>query len=404
MKVDPRAEWEQIFNEAWRLERDFFYDPNMHGVDWDLMKKRYGELLPYVAHRSDLTYIIGELIGELCTSHTYVGGGKTPKIDRYGVGLLGCDFEADPDADYYRFKKIYKGENWKDGRTAPLTEPGVLVKEGDYLISVDGKEIKYPENPFLYFEKTAGKQVKIKVNSKPEAEDAKEYTVKPVSSDGELRYLDWVNTNRQMVEKATNGRVGYIHVPNTSISGLNEFTRGFFGQVRKEGLIVDVRNNAGGMIPSMFLERLQRRLISLWWPREGQMGLTPSKAFHGPMACIINEYAGSGGDAFPYYFRELGLGPLIGNRTWGGLVGISRGIPLMDGGYVTCPEFAFMNLEGEWDVENHGVDADIPIDNRPDLVVAGRDPQLEKAIEVVMDKLEKEPVKLPPRPPFPIKR
>ena len=404
MKVDPRAEWEQIFNEAWRLERDFFYDPDMHGVDWDMMKKRYGDLLPYVAHRSDLTYIIGEMIGELCTSHTYVGGGKKPRIDRYWVGLLGCDFEVDPDVSYYRFKKIYKGENWKDDRTAPLTEPGVVVNEGDYLIAVNGKEIKYPENPFVHFEKTAGKQVKIKVNSKPTAEEAKEYTVKPVSSDGELRYLDWVETNRKKVDEATNGRVGYVHVPNTSISGLNEFSRGFFGQVRKEGLIVDVRNNAGGMIPDMFLERLQRRLLSLWWPREGQLGRTPSKAFHGPMACIINEYAGSGGDAFPYYFRELGLGPLIGNRTWGGLVGISRGIPLMDGGYVTCPEFAFINLEGQWDVENHGVDPDIPIDNRPDLVAKGQDPQLEKAIEYVMDKLEKEPVKLPPRPPFPVKR
>ncbi len=404
MKVDPRGEWEQMFNEAWRLERDFFYDPNMHGVDWKMMKKRYGQLLPYVAHRWDLTYLIGELIGELCCSHTYVGGGKMPKIEHVDIGLLGADLEPDKKGGFYRFKKIYKGENWKDDRRAPLTEPGVDVKEGAYLITVNGQEVRYPDNPYAFFERTVDKQVKIKVNDKPSADGARELTVKPARSEIMLRYLDWVETRRRMVDEATDGRVGYIHVPNTSLFGLNEFSRSFFSQVRKEGLIIDVRYNGGGMIPDMFIERLQRKLMSLWSPREGQIWRTPGVALFGHMVCIINEYAGSGGDALPYYFREQGLGPLIGTRTWGGLVGITRGLPLMDGGRVTFPEFAFINLEGEWDVENHGVDPDIEVDNRPDLVIKGRDPQLEKAVEVVLKKMKEEPKELPEKPSYPIKK
>ncbi len=404
MKVDPRGEWRQIFEEAWRLERDFFYDPNMHGVDWEAMKKRYGQLLPYVAHRWDLTYLIGEMIGELTTSHTYVGGGKMPKTKPVEVGLLGADLQPDKKSGFYRFKKIYKGENWKKDRRAPLTEPGVTVKEGDYLIAVNGREVHYPANPYQFLEKTVDKQVKIKVNDKPEAKGAREMTVKPAGSEYMLRYLDWVERNRRRVEEATDGRVGYIHVPNTSLWGLNEFSRSFFAQTRKDGLILDVRYNGGGMIPDMFIEHLKREILSLWSPREGLLGRTPSTALYGHMVCIINEYAGSGGDALPYYFREAGLGPLVGTRTWGGLVGISRRIPLIDGGYVTCPEIAFINLKGEWDVENHGVDPDFEVDNRPDLVIKGGDPQLEKAIEVIMKKLKEEPKTLPERPKYPIKR
>jgi tricorn protease len=404
MKVDPQGEWEQMFNEAWRLERDFFYDPDMHGVDWAGMKKKYGQLLPYVAHRWDLTYLIGELIGELTTSHTYVGGGKMPRTEAVNMGLLGADLEPDKTSGFYRFKKIYKGENWKDDRRAPLTEPGVVVHEGEYLIAVNGDEVRYPANPYQYLEKTVGKQVKIKVNDKPSTEGARELTVKPTGSEFQLRYLDWVETNRKRVDEASGGRVGYIHVPNTSIWGLNEFSRAFYAQTRKEGLIVDVRYNGGGMIPDMFMEHLQRKILSLWSRREGILGRTPGVALHGYMACVINEDAGSGGDAFPFYFRELGLGPLVGKRTWGGLVGISRGVPLMDGGYVTVPEFAFINLEGQWDVENHGVDPDIDVDNRPDLVIKGEDPQLDRAIQEVMKKLKEEPKKLPERPKYPVKK
>jgi tricorn protease len=404
MKVDPQGEWKQMFEEAWRLERDFFYDPNMHGVDWEGMKQKYGQLVPYVAHRWDLTYLIGELIGELTTSHTYVGGGKMPRTEAVNIGLLGVDFEPDKKTGFYRFEKIYKGENWEKDRRAPLTEPGVVVKEGEYLIAVNGQEVRYPANVYQFFEKTVGKQTKLKINDKPSAEDAREVTVEPTGSEYLLRYQDWVETNRRKVDKATDGRVGYVHVPNTSLWGLNEFSRTFFPQARKEGLIVDVRYNGGGMIPDMFLEHLQRKILSLWSRREGHIARTPSVAIHGHMACIINEYAGSGGDAFPYYFRELDLGPLIGTRTWGGLVGISRRIPLMDGGSVTVPEFAFFNVEGEWDVENYGVEPDIKVDNRPDLVMKGQDPQLERAIQEVMKKIKEEPKKLPDRPEYPIKK
>ena len=404
MKVDPPGEWKQMFEEAWRLERDFFYDPNMHGVGWEGMKEKYGQLVPYAAHRWDLTYLLGELIGELTTSHTYVGRGKMPRTEAINVGLLGADFEPDKKTGFYRFKKIYRGENWEKHRRAPLTEPGVVVKEGEYLIAVNGKEVRYPANPYQYFEKTVGKQVNLKVNGKPSAEDAREVKVKPTGSESMLRYLDWVETNRKRVEQATDGRVGYVHVPNTSLWGLNEFSRAFYAQIRKEGLIVDVRYNEGGMIPDMFVEHLQRKILSLWSRREGQLVRTPRVALHGHMVCIINEDAGSGGDAFPYYFRELGLGPLIGMRTWGGLVGISRRIPLMDGGSVTVPEFAFINVDGQWDVENYGVDPDIEVDNRPDLVIKGQDPQLERAIEEVMKKMKEEPKKLPERPKYPIKK
>jgi len=403
MKVDPIAEWEQIFNEAWRLERDFFYDPNMHGVDWPYMKKHYGTLLPYVSHREDLNYIIGEMIAELCSSHTYVFGGDMPHTKRVSVGLLGCDFELDKKSGLYKIKKIYKGRNWDKRYVSPLTLPGIDVHEGDYILAVNGTELKAPTNPFSLLENTVGKQTVIKVSSKPSGKDAKEYTVVPVASETWLRYNDWVESNRRKVAEATGGRVGYIHVPNTSLIGLNEFASSFYPQVNKDGLIIDVRYNSGGFIPDMFVERLSRKLLALWARREGKSFLTPWTAPRGPMVCIINGYAGSGGDAFPYFFREKGLGPLIGTRTWGGLIGISRGITLTDGGRVTMPDFGLYNLEGKWDVENVGVSPDIEVDNRPDLVVKGHDPQLEKAIEVILQKLKESPPRLPKKPKYPIK-
>ncbi len=431
MRVDPKKEWEQMFKEAWRLERDFFYDPNMHGVDWDRVKERYEQLLPYVAHRSDLNYILGEMIAELSCSHTYVGGGDIPQPRYIGVGLMGCDLEPDTKSGFYRFKKIYSGNNWDKQYRSPLTEPGINVREGDYLIRVNDQLVKYPDNPYYFFENLAGNQVTIKVNSKPEdgkppkkdedkeknakkKEDAaksreslyegvREFTITTIGDDQNLRYLDWVEGNRQKVDAATNGKVGYIHVPDTSLTGLIEFSKAYYPQVRKEGLIVDVRYNSGGMIPDLFIERLRQEVVSLWARRHAKDFITPATAVHGHMVCIINAYAGSGGDAFPYYFKRYGLGPLIGTRTWGGLVGISRGLPLMDGGSVTMPEFAMWNLEGQWDVENYGVPPDIEVENRPDLVVAGKDPQLEKAIEVVMEKIEKEPKKFPSRPPYPVR-
>ena len=400
MKLDPRAEWQQIFDEAWRLERDFFYDPNMHGVGWSEMKDRYGQLVPYVAHREDLNYVIGEMIGELGASHTYVGGGDMPKITRVNVGLMGADLE--PSGGYYRFERIYRGEAGE----APLSGPGISVKEGEYLISVNGEEVHYPENPYRYFENAVGEQVTIEVNDKPTPVGAREVTIEPFSfwSDLGLRYIDWVETNRLKVDEATNGRVGYIHVPDTSVKGINEFSKAFFAQTGKEGLIIDVRYNAGGWGPEKFMEHLRRRPVGLWTQRGAQPVLDLwTTVPRGHMVCIINEYAGSGGDAFPYYFRAYGLGPLIGKRTWGGLIAIGGEPPLVDGGYVTCPSTAFVDMEGQLAVEGHGVDPDIEVDNRPDLVIDGQDPQLEAAIEEVLRAIEENPPILPELPPYSVK-
>lgn len=402
VKIDPRAEWKQMFDEAWRIERDFYYDPNMGGIDWPKMRQRYGRLLPYIAHRSDLNYLIGEMIAELSTSHAYVSGGETPEIKQVNIGLLGVDFEADQGA--FRFKKIYKGENWDSNLRSPLTEPGINVKEGDYLIAVNGKKVLASSNPYSFFEELANKQVVLKVNSKPTEEGAREVTVRPIANEAGLRYVDWVESNRRKVEEATGGRTGYIHVPDTSIAGIQEFSKAFYASVGKDGLVVDERFNSGGFIPDFFVERLGRKLLSLWAPREGADFLTPGAAVYGPKVILANGFSGSGGDAFPYYFRRYKIGPIVGERTWGGLVGISRGLPMLDGGSVTAPEFAIWTPDngGQWTVENHGVDPDITLDNRPDLMVKGHDPQLEKAIEYIKEELKKEPPK-PKRPAYLVK-
>ena len=404
IKVDPESEWAQEYNEAWRLERDFFYDPNMHGVDWAAMKERYAPLLKSIAHREDLNYIIGELISELNTSHTYVGGGDQPQYSRITVGMLGCDYELNQAAGRYKISKIFTGRNWDKKCAAPLAQPGIGVKEGDYLIAVNGVELKHPTSPYALFENTAGKQVVIKVAKDPSGKDAKEYTVGPVASEYWLRYNDWVESNRKKVSDATGGKVGYIHVPDTSINGFNEFIRAFYAQFNKEGLIIDARYNSGGSIPNPLIERLSRQVLNLWGRREGKSWVTPATAPRGRMVCLTNGYAGSGGDAFPYYFREEGCGPLIGTTTWGGLVGISRGIQLMDGGFISMPDFGFYNLKGQWDVEREGVKPDIEVDNLPEEAAKGRDQQLEKGIEVVLEKIKENPVKLPERPQYPIKK
>jgi len=399
--VDPRAEWRQMFYEAWRLERDFFYDPNMHGVDWQAMRERYEVLLPYLAHRDDLNYLIGELIAELCASHTYRGGGDYPEVQRVNVGLLACDFEPDSESGFYRIAKIYTGENWDPERRAPLTEPGVDVNEGDYLIAVDGRELRYPTSPWSFFQNTVGRVVTLTVNSEPSAEGAREVEVRPIANDLIHRYIDWVANNRRYVEEATEGRVGYIHVPDTAFDGLFEFSRTFFPQVHKQALIIDERFNSGGFIPNIMIDRLGRPVYNYIATRYTESIRTPVTGFLGPMVCIINHYAGSGGDALPYFFRRRGLGPLIGTRTWGGLIGISGTPPLMDNGGLTVPDIGLFSLESEWIAENRGVEPDIEVDNRPDLVVAGRDPQLEAAIEEILRLLEENPPQIPEDPPYP---
>jgi tricorn protease len=376
----------------------------MRGLNWEQLGNRYEALLPYVAHRSDLNYIIGEMIAELSTSHTYVGGGDTPDVKRVGVGLLGADFEVNQ--GFYRIKKIYQGENWNPQTRAPLTEPGLKVKVGHYIIAVNGRTVTASDNIYAHFQNLADKVVTLKVNDKPSAEGAWEVMVRPAANEQGLRYLDWVESNRRKVEEATDGRIGYMHVPDTSISGLIMFDKYLTGQVGKEGFIIDERYNSGGMIPDFYTEKLRRGLLSLISPREGKDIPWPPVAIYGPKVMLINEHAGSGGDAFPWFFKREKIGPLVGTRTWGGLIGISRQIPMIDGGFVTAPEVAFWSTDngGEWIVENKGVDPDYVTEQRPDLVVKGHDPQLEKGIELVMDQLKKNSVRLPKRPAYPMEK
>lgn len=399
MRVEPRAEWKQIFTDAWRVARDFFYDPAMHGRNWPAIRKKYGKLLPYVAHRHDLNYLIGEMIGELNSSHTYRGGGDYPEVKRVRVGLLGCDLEADKESGRYRIARIYRGQNWDPHRRGPLAQPGMNVKEGDYLLSVNGRGLRVPENPYAAFEDSVGKAISLRISSTPALSGSRNIIVTPIGNELMLRYRDWVNGNRHKVDQATDGKVGYIHLPATAAPGVEAFTRDFYPQLRKEALIIDVRYNNGGHIPDIFMSRLDRKLLGLWATRYTDGFVSPHAAHYGPKICITNGYAGSGGDAFPYFFRLSGLGKLVGTRTWGGLIGISGTPTLMDNGAVAIADFSFYNPEGEWDVENKGVSPDIEVDDRPDLMIRGHDPCLEKAIEEILLELKKikKPI-LPPRP------
>ncbi|HUK23845.1 MAG TPA: PDZ domain-containing protein [Terriglobales bacterium] len=398
-EVDPPAEWKQMFNEVWRQERDYFYEPSMNGVDWEKVREKYAQLLPYVADRYSLTYILGEMIGELSNSHTYVGGGDYPDLHAVNVGLLGADFELDAASGMYRFKKIYPGENWAPDTRSPLTEPGVDVKQGDYLLAVNGRPLRAPENPYELFVNTANEAVTLTVNSKPSEEGSHTVQVKPIADEFSLRELNMIETNRKKVEAATGGRVGYVYLPDMGADGLNEFVKQYFPQIRKQGLIIDVRYNGGGFVDQLIFERLRRVLAGMSSMRNWTSGTVPPDAFYGYMACVTNRYAASDGDIFSYFFKYYKLGPLIGERTWGGVRGIRGMIPLMDGGYITRPEAARYNLDSQWIVENHGVQPDIVVENRPDLVVKGEDPQLTKAIELVMKEIEAHPKTLPPRPP-----
>jgi tricorn protease len=403
--VTPPLEWMQMFNEAWRLERDFYYDPGMGGLDWKAVGERYRRLVPYVAHRDDLNYILGELIGELSTSHAYVGGGDAPHLPRVGVGLLGADYEMDARSGLYRFKSILRERDWNSDTPAPLGQPGVDVREGDYLLSVNGRKVSSSENLYAPFVGTAGKQTILTVGGAPDDPKPRTFTVKPIESEATLRYTAWVHANREKVSKATDGRVAYIHVPDTAVGGIQEFTKQYYPQAGKDGIIVDERFNSGGFIPSFFVERLRRTTWVYWATRDGAGFPTPQGAIDGPKCMLINQYAGSGGDAFPYFFRLNGLGPLIGERTWGGLVGISHSLPLVDGGVVTMPDFGMWDPRTkDWAVENHGVDPDVEIENRPEEMIAGRDPQLERAIQYVNDQLKAHPPLKPAHPKYKVQQ
>ena len=398
-EVDPPQEWKQIFNEVWRQERDYFHEAAMNGVDWSKMRDKYAQLLPHVADRYSLTYILGEMIGELSNSHTYVGGGDYPDLHPVNVGLFGVDFDFDTASGIYRFKKIYPGQNWDAAMRSPLTEPGINVKEGDYLLAVNGRPLRVPQDPYEALVNTANDVVTLTVNSKPTDEGSRNIQVKPINDEYNLRELNMIETNRKKVDQVTDGKVGYIYLPNMGDAGLNEFVKQYFPQIRKQGLIIDVRYNGGGFVAELVFERLRRILSSMDTARNWKSSTSPPNVFIGPMACITNHYAASDGDVFSYLFKYYKLGPLIGERTWGGVRGIRGEIPLLDGGYITRPEFAMYGLDSKWLIENHGVEPDIVVENRPEQVISGKDPQLEKAIEVVMKSIEENPKSLPPPPP-----
>jgi len=400
-RIDPRSEWRQVFTEAWRIQRDFFYDPNMHGVDWPAIREQYGAMLDDCVSRRDVAYVIGEMIAELNVGHAYVRSpGDIEEEPKVSVGMLGADYELD--SGTYRIAKIYQGAPWDIDARGPLSKPNVDVKEGDYLLAVNGVPLDTSKDPWAAFQGLADKVVTLTVSEKPTLDDdAREVVVKPLPSERRLRYRAWIAKNRRHVEEKTDGKVGYIYVPNTSISGQNDLVRQFFGQTDKQALIIDERWNGGGQVPTRFIELLNRPITNYWANRDGLDTPWPPDSHQGPKCMLINGLAGSGGDCFPYYFRQAGLGKLIGTRTWGGLVGMSGNPRLIDGGWVSAPTFAFYETDGTWGVEGHGVDPDIEVIDDPSLMVDGGDPQLDAAIEHMLDELARHPYTPPARPDYP---
>lgn len=403
-EIVPQEEWAAIFEEVWRRFRDFFYVENMHGYDWQGLHDQYRPLLQHVGHRSDLNYVISEMISELNVSHAYIAGGDYEIPDRPQVALPGARFELDPDAGRYRIASIFEGHNAEPRYRSPLTEVGVDAKVGDYVLAINGEDLAGDDNPYRLLRHAAGHAVTLTLNDTPEMEGSRKTTYDPITSETPLIYLEWVLANYRKVTEATEGRVGYLHIPDMGAAGLREFTKWFYPQIRKEGLVVDVRGNGGGNVSSMLIERLRRELLAVGFSRTSESpGTYPQTVFHGPMVSLINATSASDGDIFPAMFQKAGLGPLIGKRTWGGVIGIAGRGPLLDGGQVFVPEFGFASPEGDWIIEGHGVDPDIEVDNDPKSVIEGRDPQLQRGIEEVLKRMEEDPKKLPERPADPVR-
>jgi tricorn protease len=402
VRIDPRAEWAQIFDEVWRVNRDYFYDPGMHGADWPAMKTKYAQFLPHLAVRGDLNRVIRWLCSELAVGHSYAGGGDTlVRAENVSGGLLGADYAV---ADgRYRLAKVYGGLNWTPDLRAPLTEPGVDVKAGEYLLAVNGVDLRAGENLYARFENTAEKQVELTVGPNADGSGSRVVKVVPIAEEGALRNRDWVEGNIEKVTEATDGRVAYVYVPDTADRGHLYFKRYFFPQADREAIIIDERHNGGGSIADYYIDILRRPYVAHWAMRYGKDLVTPQGAIFGPKVMLIDETAGSGGDLLPWMFRKFGLGKLIGRPTWGGLVGILGFPELMDGGYITAPNLAIWTEAEGFTVENVGVPPDIEVEQLPALVAAGHDPQLEKAIEVVLEELRKNPPKKAVKPPYPVR-
>jgi tricorn protease len=396
--VDPRAEWRQVFTDVWRTYRDVFYDPGLHGLDWNAMRTQYGALLEHAATRWDVNFVIGELIGEVNASHTYVGGGDLEAPRSRQVGLLGVDWALDGGA--YRVARIVRGASWDVETRSPLAESGVNVKEGDYVLAVNGVPLDASREPTAAFAGLAGATVTLTVNDRPTLQGARRVLVTTLTSESRLRYLAWIEQNRRKVDEATNGQVGYIYVPNTGVSGQTELVRQFNSQMLKDGLIIDERWNGGGQLADRFIEQMNRRLVNRIFFRNGQIANQPAVNHLGSKVMLINGWAGSGGDAFPWFFQTLKVGPVIGERTWGGLIGPATGHQTIDGGFYTAPPGRLYGPDGTWFAEGHGVDPDIPVVDDQGAMAKGGDPQLEAGITEVLRLIRENPVRLPPPPAF----
>lgn len=391
MKVmtDYAQEWKQIFDESWRQMRDFFYVENMHGVDWSKMHDKYAVLVPYVRHRADLTYIIGEMIGELTVGHSYVNSGEMPKPPRIKTGLLGAKLSKDA-SGYYKVDQILEGANWSRELRSPLTEPGNEVNEGEFILAVDGNDVQNAKDLYSFLVGKSGTIVELTVNSKPSMEGSRKVLVTLIDDEASLYYYNWVQRNIRLVDEKTNGQVGYLHIPDMGIEGLNEYAKYFYPQLAKKGLIIDDRGNGGGNVSPMIVDRLSRQVTRSNMTRNVTVPrYTPGEAFLGPKVLLIDNYSASDGDLFPYAFRKHNLGTIIGKRTWGGVVGITGPLPFIDGADLRIPQFASYSAEkSEWIIEGYGVDPDIEVDNDPYKEYMGEDAQLNKAIEVILEQIK----------------
>ncbi|HWG37485.1 MAG TPA: PDZ domain-containing protein [Terriglobales bacterium] len=399
VRVDPPAEWRQMYHEVWRIERDFLYDPGAHGLDIPAAEAYYAQYLPGLVSRDDLNYLFNDMLGEITIGHMFIGGGTLPQVPLVGGGLLGADYRVV--SGRYQFAKVYQGENWNPTLRAPLTEPGVNVAAGDYLLAVNGRDLRASDNLYSFFENTAGQQVRLRVGPNADGNGSRTVTVVPLASETQLRNRDWMDANRKEVDKLSQGKLAYIYLPDTANGGFTNFNRYYYAQLDKQGAVIDERFNSGGDIADYIIDNLQRPQFASFLTRQGAPWPEPTGSIYGPKAMIINAFAGSGGDAMPWMFRNAKVGPLVGTRTWGGLVGIGGYPVLMDGGTVTAPREAFYNMRGQWDVENHGVDPDYAVELDPAAWRQGHDPQLEKAVAVVMAALAAHPAVTAKVPAFP---
>ncbi len=400
--LDPRAEWRQMFHEAWRIERDYLYEANMNGADWPAIGKKYAALLPWVRHRADLTQLLDEMQGELSIGHSFVGGGDLPRADAKPAGLLGADLEVAN--GHYRIARIYTGENWNPDLRAPLSSPGVDVHEGDYLLAVNGRPLTPPENPYAPFVGTVERQVQIRVGPRPDGQGSRLVTVVPVARESGLRTRAWIESNRRLVDSLSHGQLAYVYVPNTAFGGYTSFNRYYFSQQEKHGAVIDERFNHGGSIADYMVDIMSRKLHGYFSQRLGNRYdavTAPAAAIWGPKVLLVNEMSGSGGDMFPYMFKQMKIGPLVGTRTWGGLVGWGGEPRLLDGGFISAPSTGFFDPQGHWAVENEGVAPDIEVEQTPARQIAGHDPQLERGVEEAMKMLREHPFERKPVPPGP---